>query len=375
MSLRTSSTPRLILDRDRLQANINRMAKHVGTLGGTLRPHVKTHKSIDVWNIVRSQGPVRGMTVSTLKEARYFFDHGEADIFYAVSLAPNKFDEAAALMGAGCDLKVTIDSVELAKHLTQYADDRKLDFKIIIELDVDGHRSGVDPRSDTLLELAKHPQGKLKLLGVMTHAGESYGCRTEVELKQAAANERDLTVLAADRLRAAGFGCDVVSIGSTPTITTIDDLTGITEVRPGVYTFFDLVMRGIGVCQTEDIAVSVLASVIGHQRDRNWVITDAGWMAMSRDRGTSSQAVDYGYGQVCDIDGCPIDGHIVQQANQEHGVVAMADGGEPRWADLPVGAMIRILPNHACATAAQYDRFAVLDDGQVTQEWKRISGW
>src|SRR5690606_30757372 len=97
-------------------------------------------------------------------------------------------------------------------------------------------------------------------------------------------------------------------------------LDGVTEVRAGVFVFFDLVMNGLGVCDQSDIALSVLCTVIGHQKKKGWVITDGGWMAMSRDRGTAKQATDQGYGVVCDYDGTPIPDLVMRDANQEHGV-------------------------------------------------------
>ena len=154
-------------------------------------------------------------------------------------------------------------------------------------------------------------------------------------------------------------------------------MDGVTEVRAGVYMFFDLVMAGLGVCSIDDIAVSVLTSVIGHQADRNWIITDAGWMAMSRDRGTASQRVDQGYGVVCDLGGRPIDELIVAQTNQEHGIVAdrtrRARSISQRF---PVGTLLRILPNHACATAAQHPQYHVIAGEPVVEAvWPRFSGW
>jgi D-serine deaminase-like pyridoxal phosphate-dependent protein len=167
-----------------------------------------------------------------------------------------------------------------------------------------------------------------------------------------------------------------VSVGSTPTAHFARDLTGVTEMRAGVFMFFDLVMAGIGVCRIEDIALSVLASVIGHQREKGWIIVDAGWMAMSRDRGTARQAVDQGYGVVCDLAGDPIPGLIMIDANQEHGILAMRSGSDNPPPELPIGAMVRILPNHACATGAQHDRYHVVEDGlEVSAVWPRIYGW
>jgi D-serine deaminase-like pyridoxal phosphate-dependent protein len=150
----------------------------------------------------------------------------------------------------------------------------------------------------------------------------------------------------------------------------------VTEVRAGVYMFFDLVMAGLGVCTLDDIAVSVLATVIGHQPAKGWIITDAGWMAMSRDRGTGSQKIDQAYGIVCDLAGQPIDDLLVVSTNQEHGIIGRRAGGVLDIAQYPVGTLLRILPNHACATAAQHDRYHVVDgSAAVAAVWPRFSGW
>jgi D-serine deaminase-like pyridoxal phosphate-dependent protein len=169
----------------------------------------------------------------------------------------------------------------------------------------------------------------------------------------------------------------VVSIGSTPTAHAAKDLSGVTEMRAGVYVFFDLVMAGIEVCAVDDIALSVLTTVIGHQTTRGWTICDAGWMAMSRDRGTAAQRVDQGYGVVCDEVGAVIPGLIVLQANQEHGVIARQPEFEGDIPDFPIGTRLRILPNHACATAAQHQRYHVIPDTVDAPliTWSRFSGW
>ena len=194
-------------------------------------------------------------------------------------------------------------------------------------------------------------------------------------IREVAAREREAVVSSAAALRAKGHASPVVSVGSTPTATFADSFAGVTEVRTGVYVFHDLVMAGLGVCALDDIAISVLASVIGHQRDKNWLITDAGWMALSRDRGTAKQKIDQGYGVVCDAAGVPIEDLIVVDANQEHGIVARRDGGVIDFARYPIGTLLRVLPNHACATAAQHSQYRVVDGGRVTQTWDRFGGW
>src|SRR5581483_1276105 len=141
--------------------------------------------------------------------------------------------------------------------------------------------------------------------------------------------------------------------------------------------FFDLVMHGIGVCKLDDIAVSVLATVIGKKPDKGWILVDAGWMAMSRDRGTGNQPVDQGYGVVCDVHGKPYPDLIVDQTSQEHGILALRKGSTKELPDLPIGARVRILPNHACATGAQHDAYNVVGGGklEIVARWPRIRGW
>jgi D-serine deaminase-like pyridoxal phosphate-dependent protein len=184
-------------------------------------------------------------------------------------------------------------------------------------------------------------------------------------------------VTSAKALREAGLPCPIVSVGSTPTAHFARDLTGVTEVRAGVFVFFDLVMAGLGVCAVDDIALSVLATVIGHQREKGWLVLDAGWTAMSRDRGTASQAIDQGYGIVCDVTGRPFQDLIMSGNHQEHGIVSIRKGSSAQLPNLPVGSLVRVLPNHACATAAQHDRYHVFneDPRQIAAVWPRFSGW
>jgi D-serine deaminase-like pyridoxal phosphate-dependent protein len=214
------------------------------------------------------------------------------------------------------------------------------------------------------------------LKGVMTHAGASYELNTPEALAAMAEQERSRTVHAAERLCAAGLPCPEVSVGSTPTALSARRLDGVTEVRAGVYVFNDLVMANIGICGLDEIAMSVLATVIGHQAEKGWVLTDAGWMAMSRDRGTQAQAVDYGYGAVCDEAGRPIEGLVVSGANQEHGIVSQRGGSSGDVVQrFPLGTRLRILPNHACATAAQFPQYTLLGRDGGLRTWERFSGW
>ena len=369
-------TPAALIDVRRMQTNITRMQFRMDALGVKFRPHVKTSKCLPV---VRAQleAGARGITVSTLKEAEEFFAAGVDDILYAVCISPDKLPRALALRRKGCDLKLVTDSVAGAEAIARFRQAQGEVFEAWIEIDADGNRSGIPPEGDALLPVGRAlHEGGVRLGGVMAHAGASYGCDTPEALQAAAEQERAGTVRAAERLRQAGLPCPVVSVGSTPTALSAQALDGVTEVRAGVYVFFDLVMHNIGVCGLDEIALSVLTTVIGHQPDKGWAIVDAGWMAMSRDRGTQAQRRDFGYGQVCAEDGAPIPGCIVEGTNQEHGIVACTDGREVDIVQrFPVGTRLRILPNHACATAAQFTGYqARLPNGRV-EGWERFGGW
>ena len=369
-------TPALLLDVGQMDRNIERMRARLARHQVAFRPHVKTNKCMAVTQRLLDAGAT-GITVSTLREAEYFSAHGVKDILYAVSMSPNKLGHALRLRQSGVKLAVIVDNVEMALQLnpSQLSGADRLD--VLIEIDSDGHRSGVAPEAAELLDIAQALRSVgMDVGGVMTHAGDSYNCRSADAIRALAEQERAAVVRAAQRLQEAGYSCPVVSVGSTPTALFAEHLEGVTEVRAGVFIFFDLVMAGIGVCRTDEIALSVLATVIGHQKEKGWTLTDAGWMAMSRDRGTSKQPVDQGYGLVCDVQGHPLGDMLMVDSNQEHGILAprSRQALDAPW--LPVGTQVRILPNHACATAAQFPVYQVLDAGQqVTDCWQRFYGW
>ena len=375
-TLEQLETPALLLDEARMERNIERMRRQVQRLGVGFRPHVKTNKCMEVARrtMTSPEGPI---TVSTLLEADYFAERGVKDILYAVCIAPNKMDHVIALQARGARMSIILDSVEAARMVVQRLKDAPPDIGVLIEIDSDGHRSGVKPGSADLLAIARELEaGGVPVRGVMTHAGSSYDCRSPEALRAMAEQERAAIVHAAQRLRAAGFDCPVVSVGSTPTALFAEHLEGVTELRAGVYVFFDLVMAGIGVCSVDEIALSVLATVIGHQREKGWTLLDAGWMAMSRDRGTARQPVDQGYGLVLDRDGARVPGLWMSDANQEHGVIAARDGAAIDFARFPLGSRLRVLPNHACATAAQHAAYHVVEEGRrELAVWERFGGW
>lgn len=359
-----------------MRANIDRMAARMRLLGVPLRPHVKTAKNIAIGRELIAGQP-GGITVSTLAEADHFHAHGFDDILYAVGIAPGKLGAVAERMRTGLNLGIILDHPQTARAVADAATEEGVVYRVLLEVDADDHRAGFRPDDAGLIEAAKILAGAgCRVDGVLVHAGGAYNCHDTAAIRDMAERERATAVAAARALREAGFEAPVVSVGSTPTATFAETLEGVTEVRAGVHVFQDLVQAGLGVCAIDDIAISVLAEVIGHRRRHGQVLIDAGWMALSRDLGTGEQAVDQGYGLVCDENGRVLDDHLVIATNQEHGIVGHRRGKALDLDRFPVGRRLRILPNHACATAAQHDGYWAIDAQARPTEWlPRCRGW
>ena len=366
-------TPSLLLDEGRLGRNLARMGERMRSLRVDLKPHLKTAKSAEVARRATA-GFSGGITVSTLAEAAYFAKAGFRILTYGVGIVPAKLDGAAALMDSGVSLTLVTDHPAGAKAVGEHGARLGRHYALLIEVDTGSGRAGVNPNSGLLIEVARAiVENGSELAGVLTHAGHSYGARGPAELRAVAEQERAGVTAAAERLRQAGFPCPRVSAGSTPTAAYAEHLTGITDMRPGVYMFGDLMQSAIGTCGVDDIAVSVLASVIGVYPERNQVLIDAGSLALSADRSAASVLPDTGYGWVTDMEGRRLDGLFVERMHQEHGFVT-AKAPLP-FEKLEVGTRLRILPNHACITAAAYDRYHVLDGSRIIAEWERVNRW
>ncbi|MCY7295553.1 alanine racemase [Alteromonas sp. a30] len=369
-------TPCLLLDKDILERNIERMHNKALSHDVQLRTHLKTAKSVDVAALLKKYGHT-GVTVSTLTEAEYFAEAGYDDILYAVSIEPSKFLRVKKLYQKGIKLKVILDDVEVARKLAEWASAETCPVECLIEIDSDGHRAGIAADDAQLLVLARilAEASHVTLSGVMTHGGGAYYCADMQQARQHAELEREQCVKAAERIRQAEIHCPIISIGSTPTVVAAQSFENVTEIRPGVYVFFDLFQMGLGVCSMDDIALTVLARVIGHHRKQNRIFIDAGGLALSKDRSTCDQKQDFGYGLVCSVDAKPILSNlIVSQVNQEHGVINTTD--EAMFDILAIGSLVRIMPNHACMTAAAYNNYFVVDgEGLEVSCWNRCNGW
>lgn len=375
-TLNDLETPRLLLDEARLARNCAAMRERCDALGVTLRPHLKTAKSLEVARIALANEK-SAITVSTLQEAEYFARAGYRDILCASGVVPGKFAHAARVQReSGCDLILVTDALAVAQAAARFAAGNGVTLSFLIEIDCGEHRSGLLPDAPALIEIARAISAapQLRLRGVMAHAGHSYGADEPAAVVPIAAAERDAAVSAAARIRAAGMDCEIVSIGSTPTVLMADHLAGVTEARAGIYMFWDLAQLSRKMCREEDIAASVLTSVIGHTRHANTLILDAGALALSKDIGANRLLPGAGYGYLCDPHSLQRLGRLaVNTVHQEHGTVLVDDAA---WFDrLPVGSLVRILPNHACITCAGYDAYEVVRGDAVVARWERVNGW
>jgi D-serine deaminase-like pyridoxal phosphate-dependent protein len=372
MSLETLKTPSLVLDVTKVKRNAERMTQRVKQFGADLRPHIKTHKCIEVARI-QTAGHSGAVTVSTLAEARAFATHGFSKITYAVPIEPGKFSEAIEL-SRNCELSLITDDVEIPAQLNDAAKTANVQLNLFLKVDCGYHRCGVEPSTTEAFEIPRRitAASNLRFAGILTHAGHSYHCQSKPELLVLAQHERDLMTQFAEALRGEVGDVPIVSIGSTPTIASVDHLSGVNEVRPGNYIFFDAFQATLGSCSFDDCALTVLASVIHRDVSRRKIIIDAGAIALSKDRGPVELDPKCGYGKVLDLEGNDLKLNV-NELSQEHGVLLAEDPSA--LYRLQVGSRVRVLANHSCLTAAQHSHYNVIENGSVVDRWQIHSGW
>ncbi len=364
-------TPSLVLDVDRVRQNAERMSEVAHRNNVRLRPHIKTHKCIEVaW--IQTAGHDGAITVSTLAEARAFARQGFSDITYAVPIEPRKFAEAIDIFRGGVKLNLLTDDAETVKALDTESARTGVQFDVFVKIDCGTHRVGVEPHTQEAIEIPRmiSDSKNLNFAGILTHAGHSYDVKTKEEVLQVARHERDSMVELAERLRSKSIEVPTVSIGSTPTMSIVDHLDGIDEIRPGNYIFFDNFQATLGSCSFEDTALTVIAAVI--HRSPNKLVIDAGAIALSKDRGPIGLDPSCGYGRVLASDGSET-GLCVTGLSQEHGEIVSDDTA--MISRFKVGDRVRVLANHSCLTAAQHSHYNVLENGKITDRWEIHRGW
>jgi D-serine deaminase-like pyridoxal phosphate-dependent protein len=350
------------------------MRERAGRLGVRLRPHVKTHKCVEVARIQHG-GALGPVTVSTMAEARAFAAAGFDDITYAVPVPLDALPEAADLRARGVRLNLLFDSTRALREIEAVGAARDVRFPLFLKVDCGYHRAGVDPEREESVALARAAASlpHVELVGILTHSGQAYACRTRAEAAAVAEHERAVMVAFAGRLSEAGVPVAEVSVGSTPACTAAERYDGVTEIRPGNYAFLDAFQAAIGSCRAAEWAFTVVATVVGSYPAAGRLVLDAGALALSKDPGPTHVDPGCGFGRVCGLDGRELEGLRLASLSQEHGIVTAATAAPA--ARFPIGTRMRIVPNHSCLAAACFDRYHVADGERVVGEWRPVRGW
>lgn len=358
LDLASIPTPRGVVDRARVKANIAAMQARASAAGVRLRPHAKTHKSpvIAKWQI--DAGAV-GITCAKVGEAEVFADAGIADIRLAYPVQPSNAARLLALM-ARVRISIIVDDLEVAHawSAAMLAARKKLD--VLVKVDVGFHRCGIDPESAHAAAMVRAVSelGGLNFLGLLAHAGHAYTSKSDEEIEAIAEAECGTLRTLAGQLRDSGVEVREISVGSTPTARFIDRQEGVTEMRPGNYVFFDRTQVGLGAATPETCALTVIATVVSRPVPAR-VNLDAGSKTLTNDtaRGFGSSA---GYGLVYPaVDSTHPDPSIViERLSEEHATTRV-----PPSCALRPGDRVRILPNHACVVTNLMDELLVVDGG------------
>ena len=373
-SLYELPTPYALVDLDRLERNTQAMSARAHQLGVHLRPHVKTHKTTQGARY-QTVGHFGGIAVSTLAEASLYGASGFTDITYAVPITPSKIPRAIELSRTLDQFYVLVDRSEVVTALSQQCADDRERLSVLIKVDCGYGRAGLSPDDPTLPSLARAISDDLWLdfAGVLTHGGQSYDCANVEEIKAVARRERAAVLEARDQIEMLGISVPMVSLGSTPTATVFDDLSGVTELRPGNYALFDLFQASIGSCNIQDIALSVVTEVIAYYPERLDLLIDAGALALSKDRGPDHLGGEVTYGKVCSMDYREIPELSLIGLSQEHGKISAT--AQFDFAQIEVGTRLRILPNHSCLVTALHEQIYVERGMRLIDKWAPVRGW
>ncbi|MDZ7344549.1 MAG: alanine racemase [candidate division KSB1 bacterium] len=357
MKLSDLDTPAVLIDLDRLEQNIQRMADFAKAQRIDLRPHIKTHKIPEIAHMQLHAGAI-GITCQKLGEAEVMAASGVKDIVMTYEIVGDQKLHRLIELKRRATICTAVDSEAAMAPLAAAMASARMQHEVLIEIDTGLNRCGVLPGEPALAlvqRLRSYPS--LKLRGLFTHEGQVYhaGNREEIERRaKAAAAEMTRT---AKLLRDHGFACEVISVGSTPSAMIIGKCQGVTEIRPGNYVFYDRTQLKLGSCSENQIAISVLATVISRPTADRAVI-DAGNKTMGTDN-----AVDFDR-TLGIVVGQPE--LIFHYSSEEHGRLTSKTG----TVDLKVGDRLRIVPNHACGTINMHDEVYGIRGDTVEKIWQ-----
>ncbi len=375
MNLQDIPTPLIVVDRESLQKNITSMAKKARRNHVSLRPHVKTHKCIEIGNLQRNEG-AEGITVATLSEAKAFSNHGFDDITYAVPLSDDKIKIATELNRC-ITLNVLVDNPHLLQKLSTNAHESQKEINVLVKVDCGYHRTGIDPLDPSSIILVETISNMrwLNFKGILTHAGHSYSAKTIPEIQSIALQEQETMIRFAEKLREKDNNLypEVVSIGSTPTLTLDGAIPAeITEIRPGSYVYFDYTQLKLGSCRIADCSFSLLTSIVSRHDDR--LVIDAGATALSKDVGPNHIEPDCGFGKFyADYESGTLDSASkITGLSQEHGKVVFSQ--DSFLSKVKLDEKLRVLPNHSCLTNNLFNKVYVAEGDQVVDTWEIHQG-
>ncbi len=347
-------TPAALVDVDVLEQNIAAGASAAQAGGKSLRPHIKTHKCVEIARMQVAAGAC-GLTVAKLGEAEVFADAGFRDLFVANEVVgAAKVDRLAALAGRA-DMTLGTDSVECSEGLAEAGRRAGRPLRVRVEVDTGHHRGGVRSVGEAA-RLGEWIAGcaDLVLDGVFTHEGHAYEADPVARRAKCEAAAR-LMVAMAEALKPYAKGPLAVSVGSTPGFGVMVRQAGVTEVRPGVYVFNDAMQQGYGGSRA-DCALTVLATVVSRPDGRT-ALLDAGTKALSGDRGPDAAR----HGTVVEYPDARFD-----WASEEHGHLDLSGAtSKPR-----IGEKVRIIPWHACGTSNMHEAFYAVRGDAVVDEWR-----
>ena len=366
-------TPCFVVDVGRVERNCDRLLSLARVAGISLRPHAKTHKTIEGVLLscgVASPADAR-IVVSTLAEAEFFAERGVPDILYAIPIEPSRIKRAAAISRSIKSFHVMVDSPEAIAALQAAEDAPEWSVFLAIDATLYG-REGVSPSTAPMLAAAIHSGPRTRLAGIYSHSGNSYNCTDAAEgAQRMAALERDEMVALARRLRDSDIPVHTISIGATPSSMCGDGWDGVTELHAGNFVFFDRQQVLSGSCSREEVACYVLARVVSVSQERGEALIDAGATALHKDAAGLST-----WGELLDEEHA---GLVIRRMTQELGVIGRADGSALGDV-LKLGDVVRILPNHSCMTAAGHNVFHVVREREgglreLVGRWIPARGW
>lgn len=363
------ATPCALVDLDRLNRNLECMARLAREAGVALRPHAKTHKTVEIARRQLDLGAV-GVTVATLGEAQALADGGIEDIRVARPVVGGS--SIARLLNLSRRIRVSaiVDSMAGAEALSAAFAEAGSRLDVLLKVDVGLRRCGVLPSSPEGLALARRivELPGLNFRGLLTHAGQAYGAGSPAEVAEIGRLEGELMAAFAERLRVEGVEVAEVSVGSTPTVPYSARVAGVTEIRPGNYVFYDRIQVSLGAASLDDCALTVLAMVISRPASDRAVL-DTGSKSLGLDMGAHGREGVDGYGQIlAGLEGMePMAGAVIERLSEEHGVARLSPNNS-----LQVGEPVRIAPNHACPVANYFSRLAVVQEKQVVDWWSVV---